>query len=123
MTSIKSLLAADLLAAGDAELRRRDAMQFFAPYLPVNANESWALALSMFVRLRPWRYWDEKTLTTALTVLEQSGERTAEAITYWGRQISAGTDSLLKKSAATDYEESLNLSKPRSCGQVSYVLF
>ena len=114
MTSpIRNLLQTDPLAVRDSELRHRDGLHGFSEYLPLDADENWARALSVFVRSRPWRYWDENTLSEALTVLEHSVERTAEAITEWGRQISTGFDSLFKMSAAADYEEALDVNKPR----------
>lgn len=112
-SSIRSLLQSDPLAVGDSELRYRDGLQRFALYLRVDADKNWARALSVFVRSRPWRYWDEATLSKALAVLENSVERTAEAITHWARQIGTGVDSLFKTSAAADYEEALDVNKPR----------
>lgn len=62
MQSIRELLSSAPLSVPDAELRRREGMERFAQYLPAEADDIWARALSKFVTTAPWRYWDPATV-------------------------------------------------------------
>ncbi|MDQ3802258.1 MAG: hypothetical protein M3416_00145 [Acidobacteriota bacterium] len=88
-------------------------MERFPEYLPSEADEIWARALSKFVTAAPWRYWDPPTVEQALNVLENSAERTQDAITFWSRELGVGVDNLFRNAPAAEYEESLDVTKPR----------
>ena len=111
MTSIREFLAKDSLATSDATLRHRSGIERFSKFLDSTVDPVWPQVLARFAEIRPWTYWDPQALDMALSVLEQSPERTFQAISIWSRRVGIGFESLLRLAPIALREESLSLDK------------
>ncbi len=108
MTSIREFLSKDPLGAAEFELMRRESLRHFSKYLPETADAVWPRALSPFVDKTPLTYWDPEVVRNALSILEESANRTTAAIAAFSRQIGIGFDNLLKTAPASHYENHLS---------------
>ncbi|MDB4950284.1 MAG: hypothetical protein JWM27_2933 [Gemmatimonadetes bacterium] len=105
MASLRDFLAGNRHFTADAEVRRRAVAARIGNLLPNDIPPLWSLTLSVFVTERPRRYWDEKTVSAALTLLEGDIGRTVSALQHWRPQLNAGFDALFLDSAAALSEE------------------
>lgn len=113
MSSLRDLLAKDILASAEADQRVRESLSRFHLYLGVEGGDIFPRALYRFVRSAPWRYWDPEIVANALVLLETSAERTASAMAIRSRQMGIGFENLFRQAPTANYEESLSLSKMR----------
>lgn len=111
MKTLREFIENNPLGSAEAETKRQDGLRFFGDHLPSSVNPLWCRVLSKFTGDIPLRYWDEETVTKALSILELDNGRTIDALTEWKNRIGIGFDYLFRRASIEKYEEELSTSK------------
>jgi hypothetical protein len=111
MSTIANLLENDPRGSGELKLRFKNGMKGFGRYLPENVNPIFPCALSRFTTHTPSIYWKRNTVDLAIAALENSSERTCQAINKNKRALDIAFANILRRSATSCLEETLDSNK------------